>query len=154
MPDQTAFVLRVPADTARALGDETLRADLGKHLKVRDPRSWQVTADVALDWLADQLVVERATTADRVPGVRLVEAERRHQLERGYDAGHDDRMYRGELLDMAGWWLHPDSSVMDWPWGDDFPEHGARIDDLVKAGALICAEIDRLLAAEGGDADA
>ena len=84
-----------------------------------------------------------ATGDATMDAVRLVEAERHRHFRRGYDAAHDDQFWRGELVDMAGWWLHPDSSIVDWPWDDDWPEHGERVDDLIKAAALIVAEVDR-----------
>src|SRR5262245_20956369 len=52
--DQTGLVLRVPVDTARALGEPDLHDALREHLEKANPRSWDVTADVALDWLCDQ----------------------------------------------------------------------------------------------------
>lgn len=105
-------------------------------------------------------------------GAGLIAAERQRQLEAGgYGADHDDRHnWRGELLDAARcyallgrtWFRphhhapHPDLLPQDhgWPWWSDgqtgppqvigwSPSHDP-IRNLVKAGALIAAEIDRL----------
>ncbi|HET8681577.1 MAG TPA: hypothetical protein VFM54_06850, partial [Micromonosporaceae bacterium] len=142
---QAALVLRVPAETARALADPALRVELGRHL-VRAGRDRQLSraesdARAALGWLLERLVVEDAPEGDRVPGVRLIETERLRQLGL-HAAADDDRMVDGQLADMAGWWLDAD---LGWPWDEDEPERGTAVDCVVQAGALLAAELDRLL---------
>ena len=86
-------------------------------------------------------------------GVELIADERQRQIEKeGWTAEHDAEHTNGELADaavayaMRGYW-----KKRMWPFrGDGFKPSTAewpdgRIRDLVKAGALIAAEIDRLL---------
>lgn len=98
------------------------------------------------------------TAAD---GVELIAAERDAQVTReGYLRRHDDSHDKGEMATAALCYLRvvlthvdPDSpnaaapinSTADWPWPDGYkPDWGDPIPNLVKAGALIAAEIDRL----------
>lgn len=89
-------------------------------------------------------------------GADLIAAERRRQIdEEGYAAYHDAAHETQELA-VAAWCylgayvgpLLPDSTPPDWPWdGTDWkPTLGDPVRRLVKAGALIAAEIDRLAA--------
>jgi hypothetical protein len=105
-------------------------------------------------------------------GIELIAAERRRQLEEeGWTAEHDDQWKSGELARAAACYaLLPKDrheSKLDkyftsyfswskilrklWPWGMDWykPTPENRIRELEKAGALIAAEIDRLLRLEG-----
>jgi hypothetical protein len=79
-------------------------------------------------------------------GVDLIRAERQRQVAvEGWSADHDERHVCGELVAAAAVYLGV-SGVGTWPWSDTAPSMGAdAIADLVKAGALIAAEIDRLL---------
>lgn len=75
-------------------------------------------------------------------GVDLIAAERQRQVEaEGWTPEHDDTHDREELTLAALTYL----TRSPWPWDDGKPRLGPRrtIDDLVKAGALIAAEIDR-----------
>lgn len=100
-------------------------------------------------------------------GVELIADERQRQIEKeGWTAEHDIQHVCGELTDaavmyaMRGYWkkrIDPmivgteDMPGIMWPFREDgfkpstaeWPD--CRIRDLVKAGALIAAEIDRLL---------
>ena len=105
-------------------------------------------------------------------GAELIAAERQRQItSEGWTAEHDDGHTRGELAAAGACyallctrWSH--SSILDkqlvrsvlWPWDDewfkpaDYPDppysrtvfDDRRVKDLVRAGALIAAEIDRL----------
>lgn len=94
-------------------------------------------------------------------GVQLIEKERIRQTET-FDAKHDDGHWLGELS-MAGAAYANVSSAMirgaspeefpydmmasegDWPWDEeDWKLSNDIIINLVKAGALIAAEIDRI----------
>jgi hypothetical protein len=87
-------------------------------------------------------------------------AERGRQIEReGYDHENDDVHVMGELGAYAAFYAMP-PAVREWPaaetgygetWGDAIvptdwtaPKPGDRRDELVKAGALILAEIERI----------
>lgn len=89
-------------------------------------------------------------------GIELIAAERQRQIEKeGWTAGHDKQHENGELALAAICYAFGDSvrnsGVINfkrlWPWGAEWwkPTPDNRIRELVKAGALIAAEIDRLI---------
>lgn len=97
-------------------------------------------------------------------GVNLIFAEReRQKFDEGWTAEHDAEHTYGELADAAASYaMTPDTRVTitavcmerdglppTWPWDKQWwkPTPDNRIRELVKAGALIAAEIDRLLVA-------
>lgn len=89
-------------------------------------------------------------------GAELIAAERRRQIDdEGWTPDHDDHHQDGELLAAALVYAdRSDPPLVEWPWGE--PPAGLgddRIRDLTKAGALIAAELDRLLRASGQDTD-
>ncbi|HEI8677867.1 TPA: ead/Ea22-like family protein [Klebsiella pneumoniae] len=84
-------------------------------------------------------------------------AERKRQVTaEGWTPGHDDEYEHGELADAAGCYALS-SELFDcagepprpWPWPDEWWKPTNRRRDLVKAGALILAEIERLDRAAG-----
>lgn len=84
-------------------------------------------------------------------------AERNRQVTaEGWTPGHDDEYEHGELADAAGCYALS-SELFDcagepprpWPWPDEWWKPTNRRRDLVKAGALILAEIERLDRADG-----
>lgn len=89
-------------------------------------------------------------------GVALIAAERQRQIEaEGYDSAHDDAHDNGEIAQAATAYTHKAieqvetggrtlQSFVYWPWPDGFKASDTPIPNLVKAGALIAAEIDRL----------
>ena len=95
---------------------------------------------------------------DARTGVERIADERRRQVEaEGYSAEHDDGHIHGELADAAACYA-ASQAIFDgregsmWPWDDiddkrpsRLPMDDERIRLLEKAGALIAAEIDRLL---------
>jgi hypothetical protein len=93
-------------------------------------------------------------------GVAMIAAERRRQVEvEGWTAGHDDQHRKGEMALAAMCYAHPPYPArpaalsLFWPWDMAWWKAGERLRELSKAGALIAAEIDRLLRSarpEGG----
>lgn len=105
-------------------------------------------------------------------GIELIAKERRRQIEKeGFDSDHDDEHFHGQLAMAAACYttpvslfcadISPHHVLIEDPWPVDwdqewdkrrrnrkgeliFREDKGRIRDLVKAGALIAAEIDRL----------
>lgn len=92
-------------------------------------------------------------------GAELIAAERQRQVTaEGWTPEHDDEHGQGELAGAAVCYvvhaLHQDDPYIDddepwplpqWPWGRAWwKPSGDPIRNLVKAGALIAAEIDRL----------
>lgn len=104
-------------------------------------------------------------------GAQLIAEERERQMTKeGWSAEHDDMHNAGELLDASGQYLQFASFQVStgrtdgthyfhgmpptpyhWPWDGAWwkPSDTDPIRNLVKAGALIAAEIDRLQRAEG-----
>ncbi len=104
-------------------------------------------------------------------GIELIANERQEQIEKhGYTVDADNQRYGQDDKDLVlaamsylyppdhreYALLHPTRSgeykqfkkaPITWPWDERYwkPSHDNRIKDLQKAGALIAAEIDRLL---------
>jgi hypothetical protein len=107
--------------------------DEGKRRAIRDGLSQATATDAARDLLA-----ERA----------------RQVLHEGWTPEHDDEHSGGEMADAAGVYaLHAgghDMQMSDgspsayWPWAKEWWKPSDRRRNLVKAGALILAEIERL----------
>lgn len=79
-------------------------------------------------------------------GAELIAAERRRQIEiEGYTPEHDAE-HRTQLRKAAIAYLLPNRADEWWPWDWSYwkPSGTDQIRNLVKAGALIAAEIDRL----------
>ena len=98
-------------------------------------------------------------------GIELINKERQRQInEEGWSKLHDMQHVYGELANAAATYaMEPecrealtklvydcelDKIPPTWPWNEKWykPTPNDRIRELVKAGALIAAEIDRLLA--------
>lgn len=95
-------------------------------------------------------------------GIELIAEERKHQENREFNAEHDARHRSGEINDAAICYAmaaaklargasedYLESAVpagmFPWPWEDEWWKPSASpVRNLVKAGALIAAEIDRL----------
>ena len=97
-------------------------------------------------------------------GIELIADERKRQIEKeGWTGEHDAEHVHGELAQAAMCYadpnpnkdplgskapivLHPSHTTVKWPFSPDWwkPSPDDRIRELVKAGALIAAEVDRL----------
>lgn len=84
-------------------------------------------------------------------GIELIAAERERQITaEGWSAEHDDVHDTGELLDAGVCYAEAvqtnDKTLpIDWPWvAEWWKPTDDPVRNLVKAGALIAAEIDRL----------
>ena len=79
----------------------------------------------------------------------LAERERQKTVEHRTDR-HDDLWHKGQLAHAAGSyaiWGEPACALSPpqyWPWSRDWWKPTSRRQSLVKAGALILAEIERL----------
>lgn len=101
------------------------------------------------------------------PGLALIAAERERQVSgEGFNDQYDDRWEKDELAWAAASYAVPNDSAVrrveledgwakftlspTWPWmpDDDKRLKGTRVQNLTKAGALIAAELDRLLRIE------
>lgn len=91
---------------------------------------------------------------EHIPGHELIESERDRQIhEEGYKWDHDDAHIDCSLIQAAITYATPPERrkmvgpiPFNWPWEDRFwkPTPNDRVRELVKAGALIAAEIDRV----------
>lgn len=89
--------------------------------------------------------------------IDLIQAERVRQGSLGWDPGHDDEHTDDELAKAAAVYATPGYARREsggvptlWPWHRKWwkPVPDDRIRELVKAGALIVAEIERLQRAQ------
>lgn len=86
--------------------------------------------------------------------IELISEERERQIaKKGYSLSHDDGHENGELAIAACCYAYPRQSLYvdeirnnEWPFEPESfkPEPMNRTRELVKSGALICAEIERL----------
>lgn len=86
-------------------------------------------------------------------GITLIAYERQRQIaQEGWSLSHDDAHTTGQLISAAAAYqihsllgLYADDPPLMWPWDKSWwkPSEDP-IRNLVKAGALIAAEIDRL----------
>jgi hypothetical protein len=105
------------------------------------------------------------TGSNGVAGANLIMRERHRQVyEEGYSEDRDDKLVSGELADFACCYaispkggdasniiktLKPEGWILKLSCNGNTDDNTqGRIKDLVKAGALIAAEIDRLLRIE------
>jgi hypothetical protein len=95
--------------------------------------------------------------------IEEIAAERRRQIEvEGWTSEHDDRHERGELAKAAAAYAYNAGAdelnrrwnsatpVIVWPWSREWWKPTTSRRDLIKAAALIVAEIERLDRAEKG----
>lgn len=77
-------------------------------------------------------------------GVELITEERQRQIDvEGWSAEHDDKNNNDVSLSGAAA-AYLTNDIDFWPWDEEWYKPTSRVRDLVKAGALIAAEIDRL----------
>jgi hypothetical protein len=86
-------------------------------------------------------------------GIERIAKERKRQIEHeGWTAQHDSIHSKGEMCYAVI--CYTSASVMErrfpsnWPWEREWWKPSTRVRNLEKAGALIAAEIDRLLRLE------
>ncbi len=98
----------------------------------------------------------------RKTGIQLIRKERRRQKRKGWSADHDDQHTDGALAVVAAQLLvHATdervSTVHHLPDGfgliAKYPYHGKHLRQLAIAGALVAAEIDRVLRVKKGNDD-
>ncbi|MFU5343124.1 hypothetical protein ACM7W1_16250 [Pseudomonas aeruginosa] len=117
--------------------------------KARDPNSRARKAGALATELHAMLA---AAPGNSVPQAWLdVQAERHRQITaEGWTPEHDDKHNGGELADAAACYalwaggINPGNWREFWPWAPEWLKHSEPRRMLVKAGALILAEIERL----------
>jgi len=155
--EQAAEALKPFADAAAIklcgqFGDDERvnKTDTGSHILFGHLR----TATTALAAVQEALGAPADTSEDVVEGkvaaISDVIAEReRQQTVEGWTPKHDDTHNRGELSRAAICYADPlnemrASPPAKWPWDATWWKPKDRRADLVRAGALILAEIERL----------
>lgn len=141
-----AFVIQVPTEAGfQALPFEVV---------VCSACGWNITAKEE----RLQAEVERLRLGGAPGAAGLIAAERKRQIDaEGWTAEHDDRHEFGELALAAACYAltHRWRRAFVWriwPWSVNNFKPKDRITDLVRAGALIAAEIDRLLRRKDSEA--
>ncbi|MFM3763684.1 ead/Ea22-like family protein [Klebsiella pneumoniae] len=105
---------------------------------------------------AEKRIAELESRAVTAAAADVLAERKRQVTAEGWTPGHDDEYEHGELADAAGCYALS-SELFDcagepprpWPWPDEWWKPTNRRRDLVKAGALILAEIERLDRAAG-----
>lgn len=133
--------------------------EIAEREKCIDGRLWAICPECGkkiepIDRYGWKEIISKSSNMD---GVELIRKERERQINvEGYNAEHDDREKVGALSTAGAIYALPLNlrTIMNateyWPWDKSFykpskSDHtDARIKELVKAGALIAAEIDRL----------
>jgi len=87
-------------------------------------------------------------------GIELISSERARQLSKGFTSEHDAQHMNGELVRFAAYYATPmlwrQSAMLPNP---TWARSKTRVQELVTAGALIAAEIDRLQALHGPEGE-
>lgn len=97
---------------------------------------------------------------DSTPGAVAIAQERKRQIEsEGWTSDHDDHHAPGTLACAGGAYafaafhdahVRPNGTPSGWPFDADWFKRTNARTMLIKAGALIAAEIDRIDRADGG----
>jgi hypothetical protein len=109
-------------------------------------------ASIARQYLMRRLFEALNIRVPLSPAILAVMAERRRQVEvEGFTAAHDDGYIQGTLARAAGsYCIHASGAFSGadsippalWPWSVDWWKPAGMRRDLVKAGALVLAELD------------
>lgn len=122
---------------------EALR-DLAKHETFRTTAMRQLVMEAADHLEAAQAGAFARDDAPLSQGALDVLAERQRQKDKeGWTAEHDDKWKRGELRHAATCYAVGGVAYM-WPWDMKWWKPGSIRRNLVKAAALLIAEIDRI----------
>jgi hypothetical protein len=152
--DLVAVGRAAPALLAALQRAETDRAFLLRVLEAGSPeRMGPTTPEFDALWEEIRTAMAAGPAATRAPdGAELIAAERRRQIaNEGWTPEHDDGHIHNQLARAAASYIAitvwPDSYEAEnfWPWDlGNFKPTADPVRNLVKAGALIAAEIDRL----------
>lgn len=99
------------------------------------------------DLRVDPLVV-RSREENKMSGAELIAEERKRQVEKeGFRNWHDDEHDEGQMAEAAVCYIMGERKINGqwlWSWSDDDWKPKSKLQNLIRAGALIAAEIDRL----------
>ena len=152
-----AFKFLTGPETVLALLDERERNQ--QYIKRRD----QENEDIALTVgrlrveleAAEKRIAELEVLAFNPALLDVISERQRQRAVEGWTSEHDDAYQNSELADAAACYAinaHNQglSTPAHWPWAPDWWKQSGPRRDLVKAGALILAEIERIDRAAAG----
>lgn len=120
--------------------------DLDRLIQILASANGAVVSD---SFAADCRQAAEMLTLLRSPGVLVIARERERQVsEEGWTPGHDDMHDRGEMALAAAEYANAGAcrpAIGTWPWDDYWWKPKSPLRDLERGGALMAAEIDRLL---------
>lgn len=133
---------------ASALFDEVTQLRRHADEKAPELRAQLIEADGELEALRQRIAELESRTVTAAAADVLTERQRQVTAE-GWTAERDDGYQNSELADAAACYaIHAHnqgfSTPAHWPWSPDWWKQTSPRRDLVKAGALILAEIERL----------
>lgn len=148
---------KLPLMTPEQLRQQCISFAYG-NVKLHNP---EITRELIAEEYDKLQGVQAATPAvehpDTISGAELIAAERQRQMNvEGWTPEHDAEHSQHELLQAAICYARTVEygdmqDAEDWPWTENWWKPSADpIRNLVKAGALIAAEIDRLAARNAG----
>ena len=122
------------------------------HEAARDPAAYDEAIDRAMrERGCGNLPAPKGISRGPTQAVLDVLAERRRQIEaEGWTPEHDDEHSAGEMAKAAACYalvsagFNPDATITVWPWHRRWWKPSDKRCNLVKAAALILAEIERL----------
>lgn len=113
-----------------------------------DPAAW---ATPVQQGVPDTRQVPASLPVGDTAALRDVVAERLRQVsQEGWTVQHDDEHSHGELANAAAVYANPEvwnvfgATGIGWPWAPEWYKPTGRRRDLVKAAALLLAEIERM----------
>ncbi|MFP8739184.1 MULTISPECIES: ead/Ea22-like family protein [Enterobacter cloacae complex] len=120
-----------------------------------------IAAEALLDELEakDKRIAELEVLAFNPALLDVISERQRQRAVEGWTSEHDDAYQNSELADAAACYAinaHNQgfSTPAHWPWAPDWWKQSGPRRDLVKAGALILAEIERIDRAAAGKGEA
>lgn len=127
----------------------------GKHNLEEEPWSERakqfqsLSQDEKDKWCLNSQCEGGCNLCEPITGIQLIYEERDRQKKyEGFDSDHDSKWTSGELAKASACYALGDNIPNIWPFDKEWWKPKDRIRDLQKAGALIAAEIDRLLKLE------
>nr|DAU95750.1 MAG TPA: Ead/Ea22-like protein [Caudoviricetes sp.] len=122
----------------------------------RDRQVIYIAAEALLDELeaAEKRIAKLEVLAFSPAILDVISERQRQRSVEGWTSEHDDAYQNSELADAAACYaIHAHnqgfSTPAHWPWSPNWWKQSGARRDLVKAGALILAEIERLDRAAG-----
>jgi hypothetical protein len=115
--------------------------------------SWQAAHSSKLE-AAEKRIAELEVRAFNPALLDVISERQRQRAIEGWTSEHDDAYQNSELADAAACYaIHAHnqgfSTPAHWPWSPDWWKQSGTRRDLITAGALILAEIERLDRAAG-----